>query len=155
MQSFYRDSTKVLHRLPVPEITLYYEYKVLEAEGLGYCKGVDRGLEEVRGGGWRGKGRGGILLCGEVAERLNAAVSKTVMPVTPASGVRIPPSPLVDELFSFSSACERSVLLRRMMFGCSLTLSVWVVLWSCVRAVSSGFRVWLWSWLRLGFWWCR
>jgi len=38
----------------------------------------------------------------------------------------------VDELFafsfSFSSACERSVLLGRMMFGCSLALSVWVVL---------------------------
>jgi hypothetical protein len=34
------------------------------------------------------------LGCGEVAERLNAAVSKTVTSVIPASGVRIPPSPL-------------------------------------------------------------
>jgi hypothetical protein len=34
-------------------------------------------------------------LChGEVAEWLNAAVSKTVTSVIPASGVRIPPSPL-------------------------------------------------------------
>ena len=33
------------------------------------------------------------LVSGEVAERLNAAVSKTVMSVIPASGVRIPPSP--------------------------------------------------------------
>jgi hypothetical protein len=33
-------------------------------------------------------------LChGEVAEWLNAAVSKTVTSVIPASGVRIPPSP--------------------------------------------------------------
>ncbi len=77
-----------------------------------------------------GGGRGGILLYGEVAERLNAAVSKTVMPVTPASGVRIPPSPLVSGLLAFSSRslfslfCERPVLLRRMMFGCSLALSV-------------------------------
>ena len=41
------------------------------------------------------KGRGGIdTLChGEVAEWLNAAVSKTVTSVIPASGVRIPPSP--------------------------------------------------------------
>ncbi len=46
---------------------------------------------------WRleGGGRGGILFRGEVAEWLNAAVSKTVMSVIPASGVRIPPSPLV------------------------------------------------------------
>ena len=41
------------------------------------------------------KGRGGVdkLKSGEVAERLNAAVSKTVTSVIPASGVRIPPSP--------------------------------------------------------------
>ena len=41
------------------------------------------------------KGRGGVdkLKGGEVAERLNAAVSKTVTSVIPASGVRIPPSP--------------------------------------------------------------
>jgi hypothetical protein len=36
----------------------------------------------------------GTLSRGEVAEWLNAAVSKTVTSVTPASGVRIPPSPL-------------------------------------------------------------
>jgi hypothetical protein len=41
------------------------------------------------------KGRGWVdTLCrGEVAEWLNAAVSKTVTSVIPASGVRIPPSP--------------------------------------------------------------
>jgi hypothetical protein len=41
------------------------------------------------------KGRGQVdTLChGEVAEWLNAAVSKTVTSVIPASGVRIPPSP--------------------------------------------------------------
>lgn len=45
-------------------------------------------------GGWvRDK-----LVGGEVAERLNAAVSKTVMSVIPASGVRIPPSPLWELL---------------------------------------------------------
>ena len=41
--------------------------------------------------------KGGVpvdTLCrGEVAEWLNAAVSKTVTSVIPASGVRIPPSP--------------------------------------------------------------
>ena len=42
-------------------------------------------------------------LCrGEVAEWLNAAVSKTVTSVIPASGVRIPPSPRV-ELVSWSA----------------------------------------------------
>jgi hypothetical protein len=36
-------------------------------------------------------------LCrGEVAEWLNAAVSKTVTSAIPASGVRIPPSPLLE-----------------------------------------------------------
>jgi hypothetical protein len=41
------------------------------------------------------KGRDQVdKLChGEVAEWLNAAVSKTVTSVIPASGVRIPPSP--------------------------------------------------------------
>jgi hypothetical protein len=41
------------------------------------------------------KARGQVdTLChGEVAEWLNAAVSKTVTSVIPASGVRIPPSP--------------------------------------------------------------
>ena len=33
---------------------------------------------------------------GEMAERLNAAVSKTVSPVTPGSGVQIPLSPPAD-----------------------------------------------------------
>ncbi len=48
---------------------------------------------------WRLKG-GRVrdkLVGGEVAERLNAAVSKTVMSVIPASGVRIPPSPLRED----------------------------------------------------------
>jgi hypothetical protein len=35
------------------------------------------------------------LSSGEVAEWLNAAVSKTVTSVIPASGVRIPPSPRI------------------------------------------------------------
>jgi hypothetical protein len=39
-------------------------------------------------------GRVDTLCRGEVAEWLNAAVSKTVTSVIPASGVRIPPSPL-------------------------------------------------------------
>ena len=48
-----------------------------------------------RGGETRLKGRTRVdTLCrGEVAEWLNAAVSKTVTSVIPASGVRIPPSP--------------------------------------------------------------
>ena len=48
-----------------------------------------------RGGGLWLKGRDQVdTLChGEVAEWLNAAVSKTVTSVFPASGVRIPPSP--------------------------------------------------------------
>ncbi len=41
----------------------------------------------------KGVGVGGTLSRGEVAEWLNAAVSKTVTSVIPASGVRIPPSP--------------------------------------------------------------
>ena len=41
----------------------------------------------------KGLGVGGTLSRGEVAEWLNAAVSKTVTSVIPASGVRIPPSP--------------------------------------------------------------
>jgi hypothetical protein len=40
------------------------------------------------------RGRVDTLCRGEVAEWLNAAVSKTVTSVIPASGVRIPPSPL-------------------------------------------------------------
>ena len=49
-----------------------------------------------RGGRLWLKGRDQVdTLChGEVAEWLNAAVSKTVTSVIPASGVRIPPSPL-------------------------------------------------------------
>ena len=48
--------------------------------------------------GGRLKGPGGVdtLKGGEVAERLNAAVSKTVTSVIPASGVRIPPSPPLE-----------------------------------------------------------
>src|SRR5829696_2644587 len=41
----------------------------------------------------KGRDRVDTLCHGEVAERLNAAVSKTVTSVIPASGVRIPPSP--------------------------------------------------------------
>jgi hypothetical protein len=41
----------------------------------------------------KGRGRVDTLCRGEVAEWLNAAVSKTVTSVIPASGVRIPPSP--------------------------------------------------------------
>ena len=47
--------------------------------------------------GWlKGRGRVDKLSSGEVAEWLNAAVSKTVTSVIPASGVRIPPSPLLS-----------------------------------------------------------
>src|SRR5215211_8289190 len=47
-----------------------------------------------RGGMWlKGGGTVDTLCRGEVAEWLNAAVSKTVTSVIPASGVRIPPSP--------------------------------------------------------------
>jgi hypothetical protein len=50
-------------------------------------------------GGWL-KGRELVdkLSNGEVAEWLNAAVSKTVTSVIPASGVRIPPSPRFSTL---------------------------------------------------------
>src|SRR5829696_6009009 len=41
----------------------------------------------------KGQGQLDTLCPGEVAEWLNAAVSKTVTSVIPASGVRIPPSP--------------------------------------------------------------
>jgi hypothetical protein len=41
----------------------------------------------------KGRSRMDTLCHGEVAEWLNAAVSKTVTSVIPASGVRIPPSP--------------------------------------------------------------
>ena len=41
------------------------------------------------------RGRVDTLCRGEVAEWLNAAVSKTVTSVIPASGVRIPPSPRI------------------------------------------------------------
>jgi hypothetical protein len=51
--------------------------------------------EMIVDGEMRLKGRAPVdTLCrGEVAEWLNAAVSKTVTSVIPASGVRIPPSP--------------------------------------------------------------
>ena len=49
----------------------------------------------VEGEPWlKGGGQVDTLCRGEVAEWLNAAVSKTVTSVIPASGVRIPPSPL-------------------------------------------------------------
>src|SRR5919112_3942520 len=72
---------------------------------------------------WRlkGVGVGGKLSRGVVAEWLNAAVSKTVTSVIPASGVRIPPSPQrqvlgprycheVLHLFRLCCASERSLL---------------------------------------------
>ena len=50
----------------------------------------------VEGETWlKGTGQIYTLCHGEVAEWLNAAVSKTVTSVIPASGVRIPPSPLL------------------------------------------------------------
>ena len=55
------------------------------------------------------KGRGQVdTLChGEVAEWLNAAVSKTVTSVIPASGVRIPPSPRCGaSQHASASACQ-------------------------------------------------
>ena len=67
------------------------------------------------------KWRGAVdTLCrGEVAEWLNAAVSKTVTSVIPASGVRIPPSPPF-EATGFGKnlepdACNLMPLLRMML----------------------------------------
>jgi hypothetical protein len=51
----------------------------------------------------KGRGRVDTLCHGEVAEWLNAAVSKTVTSVTPASGVRIPPSPRFGASQHFST----------------------------------------------------
>ena len=62
-----------------------------------------------RGGGLWLKGRDQVdTLChGEVAEWLNAAVSKTVTSVIPASGVRIPPSPRCGAIqHASASACQ-------------------------------------------------
>jgi hypothetical protein len=53
----------------------------------------------------KGLGRVDTLCHGEVAEWLNAAVSKTVTSVIPASGVRIPPSPLF-QVTGFSKNLE-------------------------------------------------
>src|SRR5215217_1498988 len=62
-----------------------------------------------------GRGRR-YTLRGEVAEWLNAAVSKTVMSVIPASGVRIPPSPLISSVpdfpFRLRPLCPSHVLAR-------------------------------------------
>ena len=60
--------------------------------------------------GWlKAWGRVDKLNGGEVAEWLNAAVSKTVTSVIPASGVRIPPSPLIEHArFAGLSARLRS-----------------------------------------------
>jgi hypothetical protein len=58
-----------------------------------------------------GKGSYAKLPCGEVAEWTNAAVSKTVVSVIPAPGVRIPPSPLLDYFF------PETHFLARMMAG--------------------------------------
>jgi hypothetical protein len=51
----------------------------------------------------KGVGVGGKLPRGEVAEWLNATVSKTVTSVIPASGVRIPPSPLIGSVLDLPS----------------------------------------------------
>ena len=62
----------------------------------------------------KGRGRVDTLSSGEVAEWLNAAVSKTVTSVIPASGVRIPPSPplelvsLANRSSKFLSRAEES-----------------------------------------------
>ena len=69
----------------------------------------------------KGRVRVDTLSRGEVAEWLNAAVSKTVTSVIPASGVRIPPSPQrqalcprycheVLHLFRLCCAGERGLL---------------------------------------------
>ena len=58
-------------------------------------------------------------LChGEVAEWLNAAVSKTVTSVIPASGVRIPPSPRGTALRALSARSLRSLSARRLEAAC-------------------------------------
>jgi hypothetical protein len=59
-------------------------------------------------------------LChGEVAEWLNAAVSKTVTSVIPASGVRIPPSPRfgASQHGAFGALSARSGLRPRLSAG--------------------------------------
>jgi hypothetical protein len=67
--------------------------------------------------------KGGVpvdTLCrGEVAEWLNAAVSKTVTSAIPASGVRIPPSPRFST--PPSAACQHVSTLRA--FGFRLSAS--------------------------------
>jgi hypothetical protein len=60
----------------------------------------------------KGRGRVDTLCHGEVAEWLNAAVSKTVTSVTPASGVRIPPSPRFGASQHFSTPPFRRLLRR-------------------------------------------
>jgi hypothetical protein len=89
----------------------------------------------VEGEMWlKGQGQVDTLCHGEVAERLNAAVSKTVTSVTPASGVRIPPSPLsrtagfgfrasgrrllVDALVVRSYASETRMMLVMVLLRC-------------------------------------
>jgi hypothetical protein len=56
-------------------------------------------------------------LChGEVAEWLNAAVSKTVTSVIPASGVRIPPSPRFGASQHFSTLGPSGFAFQQVIF---------------------------------------
>src|SRR5215210_4137100 len=68
----------------------------------------------VKGEMWlKGWGQVDTLCRGEVAEWLNAAVSKTVTSVIPASGVRIPPSPRVEPVSTPpTAACRHFSTLR-------------------------------------------
>jgi hypothetical protein len=79
------------------------------------------GLNRVWLKGW---GLVDKLTDGEVAEWLNAAVSKTVTSAIPASGVRIPPSPLFRTSGEFIDACGPKPL--GIMPGCMVRLFLWV-----------------------------
>ena len=98
--------TCTIHPVPSDPKIHYAQVFCLRIPGL-WVRIVDRTRDslnklevEVQGWGMWLKGRGPVdTLChGEVAEWLNAAVSKTVTSASPASGVRIPPSPRVEPL---------------------------------------------------------
>jgi hypothetical protein len=84
---------------------------------LGY-----RVMVHNRRGEMRLKERGQVVTLsrGEVAEWLNAAVSKTVTSVIPASGVRIPPSPRLGASqhagFASKSALQHASGLKALAF---------------------------------------
>ena len=66
----------------------------------------------------KGRGRVDTLCHGEVAEWLNAAVSKTVTSVIPASGVRIPPSPRSEHFSPPPAAACQHFRIREPLLTC-------------------------------------